>query len=307
MLAAERWLQKHYKEKFFLYVYTWDPHEPWDPPNWYVELYDRNYDGRDIPPCYGKFKERGVSETELEIAHACYCGEITMVDRSIGRLLDTLEVLDLMNDTVIVFTTDHGFYFGEHGYFGKAVMDRAAGTYGPSQVKEMNFHYSPLYEEVIRVPLLIKVPGFKPRRTDALVSLSDLMPTILETVHLDIPNFIQGTSMQTILKGEDDIGKDFAITSWPLYNPGEVTRAVDALERGVKVPLPSTMSTREWTLVYSSEGYPVELYHLPSDPKQEKNVAKENLEQVKNLHSVFVSHLEKIGTEERIIAPRRML
>lgn len=121
MLASERWLQNHYKDKFFLYIDTWDPHEPWDPPKYYTEHYLSNYDGTLCKfPCYGKWQEMGFTKQDLEKTHACYCGEITMVDRWIGHLLNGIEKTGLTEETIIVFTTDHGFYFGEHEQIGKA-------------------------------------------------------------------------------------------------------------------------------------------------------------------------------------------
>ncbi len=304
MFAAERWLQRHYKEKFFLYVDTWDPHEPWDPPNWYTELYYPNYDGRYAPPCYGKYEERDVSEEDLKVAHACYCGEVTMVDRWTGRLLDTVEALNLMDDTAVIFTADHGFYFGEHGYFGKAVHTR---QHLGKTVDEQSWFRSPLYEEVSHIPLLIYVPGLKSRRANALVSLADLMPTVLDLTGLKIPSFIHAQSILPILKEEDNEGKDFAVTSWPLYNPGEATRAVDAMERGVKEPLTSTITTREWTLIYASHGYASELYNLQKDPKQMKNVIQDNPKMAKELHGRFISQLEETGVDKRLLDPRRRL
>ncbi|MDG6980947.1 MAG: sulfatase [Nitrososphaerota archaeon] len=307
MLAAERWLQRHYKEKFFLYVDTWDPHEPWDPPHWYTELYHPDYDGKVIPPVYGKYKERGVSDEDLEIAHACYCGEATMVDRWVGRLLDTVEALNLAEKTAIIFTSDHGFYFGEHGYFGKSVMDRATGTYGPAMIRDTNFYRSPLYEEVIHVPMLVSVPGCKPRRTNAIVSLSDVVPTILDLAEVEAQTHVQGQSIVPILQGDDDAGKPFVVTSWPLHNPGEVTRAVDAFGRNVKEWLPVTVTTNEWSLIYSARHEPVELYHLSTDPKQQNNIASTEPERVKELHAMLLSLLKNCNTSARLLEPRSEL
>lgn len=308
MLTAERWLQRHYKENFFFYVDTWDPHEPWDAPSWYTELYYPGYDGRIVQPCYGKYKERGVSEDDLRIAHACYCGEVTMVDRWVGRLLGTVEALNLMDKTAIIFTSDHGFYFGEHGYFGKTVFNYDFIT-GQSKgaKKQLYIYRSPLYEEVAHIPLLVYVPGYKPRRADAIVSLADIVPTILDLAQVEIPGHVQAKPMTSILEGEDNIGKEFAVTSHALYNPGEVTRAVDTLEKGVLEPLPATITTKSWSLIYSSQGQPSELYHLPSDPRQEKNVFQDNLEIAKEIHHKFVSFLEEKGTESHLIEPRRRL
>src|SRR5215211_3187363 len=88
MTEAERWLERHYDEQFF--------------------------------PCYGDWREAGLSEDDVDLGHATYCGEVTMVDFWIGRLLAKLDVLGLRENTLVFFTSDHGFYFGEHGYFGKA-------------------------------------------------------------------------------------------------------------------------------------------------------------------------------------------
>ena len=92
---AEQWLERHYKERFFLYVDTWDPHEPWDAPEYYTSLYRAGYEGRQIYPSYGRWYEAGLTRDEVDLAHATYCGEVTMVDFWVGRLLAKLEVLGL--------------------------------------------------------------------------------------------------------------------------------------------------------------------------------------------------------------------
>ena len=295
IIAAERWLEKHYKERFFLYIDTWDPHEPWDPPRWYVERYLPDYDGRVVAPCYWEYEERGVSEEDLKVAHACYCGEVSMVDRWVGRLIDKLEAMGLMENTAIIFTADHGFYFGEHGQFGKARLEKG------------KWFRSPIYEEVARIPLLVYIPGVEPRRTNALVSAVDIMPTVLEMAGVEIPETVQGRSLMPIIRGEEERGRDFVVTSLPLYNPGDVTRAVDAFERNVVEFVPSTITTEEWSLLYSAEGQPVELYNLREDPKQERDVSSEHPDVVKELHGMFVSLLEEAGTDPRYFEPRRRI
>ena len=92
MTQAGDWLEKHYKEEFFLYIDTWDPHEPWDPPAYYAELYQPDYDGSIIQPPYAYWHETDhLTERDLETAFACYRGEITMVDTWIGYLLRKVE------------------------------------------------------------------------------------------------------------------------------------------------------------------------------------------------------------------------
>lgn len=294
-MAAERWIERHYKENFLLYVDTWDPHEPWDPPAHYVELYKPDWDGTLVGPPYWHYEERGITQEKVDIARACYAGEVTMVDRAVGRLVDRIESMGLMDKTAIIFTADHGFLIGEHDMFGKALM------------QEGHFYGAPLYEEIAKVPLTAYIPGVDPRRSDALISHPDLMPTILEVAGVEIPGVVQGKSFLSAAKGEVDSHREFVVSTMPLYNPGEGTRVVDNFDRRVEEFLPATITTDKWSLLYIREGAPVELYDLDSDPVQGENVAADNMDVVEELHRQYVSLLEELETEERLLAPRREL
>ena len=225
MITAEKCLEYYYKEKFFLYVDTWDPHEPWNPPHWYVQQYYPDYDGQLVSPPYWDWKDSGLKQNDVELAHACYCGEITMVDRWVGKLLNKIKCLGILEDTVIIFTSDHGFYFGEHGYLGKS-RQKSRKTGG-------QWYRSPLYQEITRIPLLFYLPGVKPTETTAMVSSVDIMPTILELAGVSTPDTVEGKSLVPVLKGEKEKGRDFVVTSLPLYNVGENTRIVDDWERKI--------------------------------------------------------------------------
>ncbi|HIE29328.1 TPA: hypothetical protein EYP66_18815 [Candidatus Poribacteria bacterium] len=293
--AAERWIERHYKDQFFLYVDTWDPHEPWDPPAHYVELYDKDWDGAIVAPPYWYWKDAGLTERQLQVAHACYCGEVTMVDRWVGRIIERIESLGIMDRTAILFTTDHGFYFGEHGILGKTVMRRG------------EFRGSPLYEEVARIPLLVYVPGVDPKRSDALVSAVDFMPTILELAGVQIPETVQGGSFAPVLKGEKSTHRQFVVSTTQLQNPGETTQAVDDSQRQIKTYLPATITSDEWSLLYAWEGAQVELYNLKSDPKQRTNVVEDNRELAEEMHRWFYELIKAAGAEERLLEPRAKL
>jgi arylsulfatase A-like enzyme len=302
--TAERWLQQHYKEKFFLYVDAWDPHEPWDAPNWYTEIYRPDYDGRAVIPPYGKWKEAGMKKEDVETGHDCYCGEITMVDRWFGRLMDTLRLLRIEEETTVIFTSDHGFYFGEHGYFGKAVMDQQRVLALREFTAAAQFFRSPLYEEVTHVPLMIRSPDVRPGRRDSLASVSDIMPTILDFAGVPIPKTVQSSSLVPLVKGEAKAVHDSVVTSMPLYNTGEHTRVVDQFDRRIAEVSPSTITSKNWTLLYALKGEPVELYDLASDPKQEENVFDAHKDVAKKLHAEFVDCLRKNKAEKRLIDAR---
>ena len=128
--TAMNWLERHYEEQFFLFIDAWDPHEPWDPPAHYVKPYLPDYQGEQVYPAYWDWEDAGYSERDMEVARATYMGEITMVDRWFGMLVDRLKSLGVYDDTAILFVSDHGFYFGEFGILASAA---SAGPTTPSR------------------------------------------------------------------------------------------------------------------------------------------------------------------------------
>ena len=118
---ASEWLERNRTLKdFFLMLEVFDPHEPFDPPFPYNEMYNPGYSGQSfIWPTYGKSDL--YSEEELKQIRSLYAGEVTMVDRWLGYFIDTVKHLGLMDDTMIIVTTDHGHLFGEHGMIGNLV------------------------------------------------------------------------------------------------------------------------------------------------------------------------------------------
>ena len=135
----------------------------------------------------------------------------------------------------------------------------------------------------------------------------DIMPTVLDLAQVQTPGYVQGTSLTPILEQRDKTGKKVIVTSWPLYNVGEVTRVVDSFEKGVVEPLPSTIRTKGWSLVYANSKWPAELYDLSADPGQTRNVIAEHPEVARDLHSAFVSELKTSGTDARYLEPRLKL
>ena len=313
--AAEDWLERHYKERFFLYVDSWDPHEPWDAPAYYTELYKPDYDGRQLYPTYGKWRDAGLTEADVETAHATYCGEVTMVDRWIGRLLDKLDVLGLADDTIVVFTSDHGFFFGEHGYFGKAEWfhDPGAKITADADVPEwlpeswlLTVGWSPLYQELTRIPLFVRGPGLAAGRRRALTAAPDLAPTILDLVGVDVPAEMRGRSFRASLSQADVEHRPFVLSSWPLYfAEGELTSAVDSRPRRIASYMPLTVTTQRRSLILGGPSEEPELYDLERDPGERTNVWAASAGEGLELAREAVSFLEACGTPEKFLEPRR--
>lgn len=302
---AARWLERNRnRAPFFLYIDTFDPHEPWDPPQYYTDLYDPGYQGEKvIYPRYDRCNY--LSAAELNHCRALYCGEVTLVDHWFGYLFDRIESLGLLTNTAVIFLSDHGFYLGEHGYIGKTLITE-------------NCQQSlPLYPEVARIPLLACVPGTKGgRRIKSYVQTADLMPTICELVGAPVPKSVRARSFTSQLGGGSRQSKGFVICSPAVSHPG------------LDVPHPTTRSSiyqGDWLLVYGSQVHqftdaettravdsimrrvetiekdPIKpaLYHLPSDPDCRRNVFAKQRDIAQALHTSYVNFLEEQDVPER--------
>ncbi|OPZ20273.1 MAG: Arylsulfatase [candidate division BRC1 bacterium ADurb.BinA364] len=271
MATAARWLERNYDlGPFALYIDTFDPHEPWDSPRWYEDMY---WTGEDCEayryPIYGKADL--YSEAELARMRAMYAAEATLVDRWVGYLLESIERMGLMDNSIIVITGDHGVSTGDHGYTGKNAM--------------------PLYEVIAHVPLLIRMPGqTESRRVKELTQHCDLMPTLLDFASVTPRKALDGISLRPALEGK------------PLPSrPYVFTRGNDGL----------TVTSEEWSLVYPPSGQQdrassvPELFHLPSDPTQTKNVLSENLEQARAMWDAYNAWMAEALGAENTQAPKR--
>jgi arylsulfatase A-like enzyme len=316
MTEAERWLERHHDEQFFLYVDTWDPHEPWDAPDYYTSFYREDYAGEQLYPCYGKWEEAGLTRDDVDLAHATYCGEVTMVDFWIGRLLGKLDALGLRENTLVFFTSDHGFYFGEHDYFGKAewVHEPEAQVTEDSSLPGwlaeswlLTVERSPLYRELTNVPLMVRGPGLKPGRRSAMTTAPDLAPTILELAGLGgMPSTMTGEPFADVLAGRREEHRPFVVSSWPLYlAEGEIVTAIDSKARRISNYMPLTVTTHERSLILGGPDDEPEIYDLSRDPGERDNAWKRFNGEGEALCESTLSFLESIGTPEEYLAPRR--
>ena len=307
MIRAGDWLERHYKEQFFLYVDTWDPHEPWDAPPYYTELYMPDYDGEVVQPLYGHWQDQpGYPEAKVKKAHATYCGEVTMVDTWVGYLLRKIENMGLAEDTAVIFTTDHGFYFGEHGgLFGKMTYaKRPEGGLYKHGDPDAEWDHSPLYEEIVRLPLLIRVPGYAPGSYSGMSSAVDMMPTALELFGLPAPDWVEGRSLLPAMADADTAGRDFVVSTVPFANKGSEVRSVDNVSRPLNVAVATTVTSDNWSLLYSVEPGVSKLYDLTSDPAQESNLIGSRPEIAREMHRTLVGFMRDTRLPDDLLQPR---
>ena len=195
---------------------------------------------------------------------ANYWGLCSLVDTHIGTVLDTLEECGLYDDTLVVFTSDHGDMMGGHQLLAKCLM----------------------FEEAVRVPLLIRLPGQRQgKRIGGPVSQIDIVPTLLDLLDQEIPEHLQGESLRPLLETANASSEANVFLQWNGPNSGIVGEgkgefqvpaplrgivAADELEEAVTDPVRTVITPEGWKLNYSPRGEH-ELYNLGSDPGENKN------------------------------------
>lgn len=232
------------------YIGTLGPHDPYVVPKEFLDMYNLEdiqlpesfYDHMmDKPALYRRTKERYSQLPELEhrksILH--YLAFCTYEDYLFGKVLQALEQKGELENTVVVYTSDHGDYMGEHGLWAKGL---------------------PCFQSAYHVPLLIKWPegAVNPGRTvDEFTTLSDFAPTILEIADVKVDREFSGKSLVPFLKGEKvENWRDVVFTQ---TNGNELY----GIQRSVM--------TREWKYVYNGFDYD-ELYNLKEDPNEIHNL-----------------------------------
>ena len=187
--STATWLERNYRAgPFFLWVDFFDPHEPWDPPEYLVRRYDPDYDGPPmLHPNYGPADH--YSEAELRNLWAHYAAEAELVDRHIGRILEKIDDLDLWRNSLVVVMADHGMAIGEHGCCGKSSHVDEDGRFWPL--------YPVLSDELCLIAGRAQAgPVPAGARLDLLAQPFDLLPTLCELAGVEIapPEPLHGRS-----------------------------------------------------------------------------------------------------------------
>jgi arylsulfatase A-like enzyme len=284
-LAVE-WLEENYRWRpFFLWVDFFDPHEPWDPPEYLVRKYDPGYTGTPmIHPNYGKATD--LARAELRNLRAHYSAEAELVDRWVGRVLQKIDDLGLWDNSIVIFTTDHGMSLGEHNRTGK------------SNINDRDPRCWPIYPEIAHIPFLVAAPGLKGGRTvEALLQPTDILPTLLDLAGLAVepPEPFHGRSFAPMLRGKRQKPlRDAAVTGCHFRRkegegPGKACTPV--------------LYTRQWAYVpLGPKGGRPELYALGRDPYAEKNVVATYPRVVRDLHARLIGWMREVGSPDEAIA-----
>jgi len=195
MRAAADWVRSYSLEKpFYLHVETFDPHEPWDPPEEYARRYDPEY-GDSMVGVAAPHRTDMLTDKQFREVRAAYAGEVTLVDRWVGELLAALRETGRLDETLVVFTSDHGCMMGEQGQVHKG-RDR-------------------LRNQVTRIPLIIRHPRGEAAgvRVSGFCQHQDIMPTILDLVGEPIPERVLGRSLWPQVQDKES-SPDFVVSGF---------------------------------------------------------------------------------------------
>jgi iduronate 2-sulfatase len=251
---------------FFLAVGFFRPHTPYVSPKSYFELYPAQTmpvvqgvkeDQADIPPAglaSAKKEQDRLTDALRRECRQAYYASISFMDAQVGRVLDALDRLGLADDTIIVFTSDHGYHMGEHGLWQKMS----------------------LFEESARVPLLIVAPGVAQKGGAAAspVSQVDLFPTLAELCGVNAPSNLQGQSLVPMLRDPSVPGRGWALTQ--VSRGGGRARAAVTTNVGAEGErfFGYTLRTPRWRYTEWDEGRKGrELYDHDADPREITNLA----------------------------------
>ncbi|QPL04689.1 MULTISPECIES: arylsulfatase [Actinomyces] len=247
---AIRWLyRRDPTAPFLLYLSFHRPHAPYDPPQW---AFDRYNHGSLEPPVVGDWEEEAYGERrrdwdpsshvatyrerDVQRARAGYYGHMTHIDTQISRVLQAMGEFGVLENTYVVFVSDHGDMMGDHNLWRKGYP----------------------YEGSARIPFLVAGPDVRPgTHCNEIVELRDVMPTLLELAGVDVPDGVEGRSLADRLRGEEP-------GPWRDYLHGEHTLFEQSLQwirwRG---PAPETHDLK---YVWWSQDGREQLFDLTEDP-----------------------------------------
>ena len=273
-----RFLEAHRRDPFALWVSFPDPHEPWVAPEKYASMFppekidpppwrDDEFDARAPERNRALYRMLGVADDSVEDLYGVmgvYYGMVRFIDDALGQILDALEQLDLRDNTIVVFCSDHGDFIGEHR------MQCKGGVF---------------YDCLTRVPLIVSWPAQAPSNQPdgSMVNLIDVVPTLLQLQGLDVPRSMHGEPLPTVTDApaRDETfseygagGPAFRMTDLEeLPQPYGRRTLIQSLQWREAEGRRKMVRTRNWKYVHDPMGDLDELYDLVNDPWELENVA----------------------------------
>ncbi|MBN1134951.1 MAG: sulfatase [Anaerolineae bacterium] len=270
---AMAWLSHSSDKPFFLWLHYMDVHYPYLPRTSRHRLSDYGRSALALICLLSKHYSY-PRQTMLDL----YDGRIRDMDRILAQLVDRLKEYGLYKDTVIALTADHGDEFREHGDWG---------------------HGAKLYDELLRVPLIVKGPGLARAATvTGQIGLIDLAPTILDLLGLEKVESFQGASFLPWLGHNQDTVTNPYVFSEAVHVGGRWPPLWGQDSAGKKLYRIRSCRSEEWKYIWDEEGNKEELYKLRADPGETKNIADSEPETVRQFALIMREHFSAIDSFE---------
>jgi arylsulfatase len=244
---------------FFAWCSYVDPHHPWTPPEPFASMYNpknlpkpkrKEGENKFLPGFY--FYAKNLPDSEFQRMCAAYYGMISHIDYHIGRVINLLEDINQLENTIIIFTSDHGDYNGDHGLIRKSIF---------------------LFDNILKVPFLIRLPNKKHAGTNykGNTQHEDIVPSLFEYLKIPIPDEVQGESFASVLSnGVNGKSREYSFFEYYKYAVG--------------------VSKGNWKLIfYSPKNWPwkivpqientKEIFEIVSLPKRGNGFVLTNLEE----------------------------
>ena len=282
------WLERNYdgKEPFFMFVQFMEPHLPCWPPEPFRSKFlledVTEEEARKVnqDPNLVRAGKVRMSERDWAILRSLYDGETATLDHRMGMLFDYLRERGIMEDTLLIVVADHGDMRGEHDYMGRF---------------QLMGHHLCVYEELIRVPLIVRYPEVFPAgaRVEALVQTLDIFPTVVQILGIKderLGRQLQGYSLLPTLKGEHV--RSFALTEYQksIHMCDRVMTVNPNVDFRIFNRWLKAYRTLRYKYIWASDGRD-ELYDLSEDPGERCNLADEMPEKVEEMRRQLESFL----------------
>ncbi len=277
--VAVRYLEGYQQpEPFFLKVSFSRPHSPYDPPKRWMD----HYASADIPrPFVGDWADRyrprngpqnsiwhgDMGWEQVRASRQGYYGSVSFLDEQIGRILDTLEKRDMLDNTLIIFTADHGDMTGDHHLWRKSYA----------------------YESSARIPMLVRWPAAltapRGQRLAQPAELRDVLPTMLDAAGLPIPEACDGMSLLRPIRGETQGWREWIDLEHDICYHESVHW--------------TGLANASWKYIYHAQEGSEQLFHLAEDPGELHNLAgvSPHEKTLAEWRGRMIAHLQERGGE----------
>ncbi len=263
-------IETYRDQRFFIWYHYHGLHLPYNPPDPYDKLFMKAITTGTVTESTAilDIKKKSVikngsvnfKDEDKSIIVSLYDGQVKQMDDDVGKIIGKIKEFGILDNTLIILTSDHGEELLEHGFVGHASTSLNAK----------------LYDEIIHIPLIIWYPKIlKHKKIEDIAQQIDIMPTVLDLLEISVPDGLQGHSLLPLIQKQHS--DDSNSSAWSLAQETVFCETILGGYQSTKEMEQIKMRclrTKEWKLIYTKEpdSYKYELYDLKTDPNEQRNV-----------------------------------